>query len=109
MSTISENQVGLFILLGAFIVGLSMVRVSFAGVEKRVGALWRIEAKIDLLLKQAGVEFNPFGILPQAVVEALARGEKIQAIKCYREATGAGLKESKDVIEEAQRRAGVGG
>lgn len=109
MSMTLENQIGLFGLLGAFIVGLSMVGMIFAGIEKRVGALWRIEAKIDLLLKQAGVEFNPFRNLPQSVVEALARGKKVQAIKCYREATGAGLKESKDVIEEAQRRAGARG
>jgi ribosomal protein L7/L12 len=32
--------------------------------------------------------------------EALARGEKIQAIKLYRERTGAGLREAKEVIEQ---------
>jgi hypothetical protein len=33
--------------------------------------------------------------------ELFAAGKKIQAIKCYRERTGLGLKESKDAIEAA--------
>jgi len=33
------------------------------------------------------------------ITELLNRGEKIEAIKLYREATGVGLKESKDAVE----------
>tara|TARA_R110002111_G_scaffold262289_1_gene337815 strand:+ start:100740 stop:101051 length:312 start_codon:yes stop_codon:yes gene_type:complete len=33
------------------------------------------------------------------IVESLRQGNKIQAIKDYREATGAGLKESKEAID----------
>ena len=39
------------------------------------------------------------GELPATAVEALRRGNKIEAIKCYREATGEGLKESKEAVE----------
>ena len=35
----------------------------------------------------------------RAVVEAIQRGNKIEAIKHYREATGLGLAESKDAVE----------
>ena len=35
----------------------------------------------------------------EAVRKYLAAGEKIQAIKVYREATGVGLKEAKDAVE----------
>ena len=38
--------------------------------------------------------------LPSDVVEALQRGETIEAIKRLRAATGLGLKEAKDVIDE---------
>lgn len=38
------------------------------------------------------------------VEELLLRNKKIEAIKLYREATGAGLKESKDAVEAIQRR-----
>jgi Ribosomal protein L7/L12 C-terminal domain len=37
--------------------------------------------------------------LIQAVTAALERGQKIQAIKVYKEATGKGLKDSKDFVE----------
>ncbi|WP_420468401.1 ribosomal protein L7/L12 [Panacagrimonas sp.] len=41
---------------------------------------------------------------PDAEVQALARsGNKIEAIKRYRKATGLGLKESKDVIDRLDR------
>jgi hypothetical protein len=36
------------------------------------------------------------------VEAALAKGNKIEAIKIYREATGLGLKESKEAIERAK-------
>jgi hypothetical protein len=75
-----------------------------AGSLKRTLILWRVEAKLDLLLKQANLSFDPYQSLPPGVVEALQRGEKIRAIKFYREATGVGLKEAKDFVEEVQRR-----
>ncbi|WP_291177261.1 ribosomal protein L7/L12 [Gimesia sp.] len=37
--------------------------------------------------------------LAQQLLESLRQGNKIQAIKYYRESTGAGLKESKEAIE----------
>lgn len=36
----------------------------------------------------------------ERIVQSLREGKKIEAIKDYRESTGAGLKESKEVIEE---------
>lgn len=38
--------------------------------------------------------------IEEQVAEALSTGRKIDAIKIYREATGKGLKESKDFIDE---------
>jgi ribosomal protein L7/L12 len=38
--------------------------------------------------------------LPSPVVNALSKGEKIEAIKLLREARGIGLKEAKDIVEE---------
>jgi hypothetical protein len=50
------------------------------------------------------IDFSSF---PPETIEqiksALHRGQKIEAIKRYREATGQGLKESKDFIEELDR------
>jgi hypothetical protein len=76
-------------------------------VRKRTRMLGRIEAKLDLLMKHANVEFEPYKGLPPDVVDALKRGEKIEAIKSYRSVAGVGLKEAKDFIEDIQRRAGT--
>ena len=37
--------------------------------------------------------------IPQAAIDALKRGNKIEAIKLTRAATGMGLKESKEAVE----------
>lgn len=37
------------------------------------------------------------------IVDLLRRGQKIQAIKIYRDRTGAGLKEAKDAVEALER------
>jgi len=59
----------------------------------------RLEDKVDLLLKHAGLEEPP---LPrQDEVVALVRaGKKIEAIKVYREATGVGLAEAKRAVDQ---------
>jgi hypothetical protein len=82
------------------------VRVS--KLEQRLSSLSRIDAKLDLLLTHSGLEYDPYKDLPSAVREAVARGNKIEAIKRYREAKAVGLKEAKDFIEEIQRRSGTG-
>jgi len=102
MSAFSEATAYL-ILLGAFL--LLLVYWRLTGIEMR-GRLSRLDLKLDLLLKHAGVEYDPYKNLPREVVDALQHGQKIQAIQHYRKATGVGLKEAKDFIEDAQRRAG---
>jgi ribosomal protein L7/L12 len=95
-----------------FLVGLAVAALIAAAIVARMAsggqqgpALSRLEAKLDALLKHQGIQFDPFSDCPPAVVDALRRGKKIDAIKAYRAATGAGLKEAKDYVEELQRRA----
>jgi ribosomal protein L7/L12 len=57
----------------------------------------------------ASIEGDSFGIRLSAATFARisgARGNKIEAIKRYRETTAVDLKEAKDFIEEVQRRSG---
>jgi ribosomal protein L7/L12 len=105
MSTSMELElifIALCVIL-AFCFGI--VRVTLSVIDKRVRALWRIEAKIDLLLSSAGIKFDPYQSLPKEVVDAIARGERVRAMHYYREASGAGIKEARDFIDEAARRA----
>jgi hypothetical protein len=93
-------------------------------------AIARLEAKLDLLIKIAGLNNDdpyahlplgvvdalregnkyddPSGDLPLGVVDALREGNKIEAIKRYRQATGEDLKTSKEFVEEVQRRLNLG-
>jgi ribosomal protein L7/L12 len=60
----------------------------------------RIERKLNLLIRHAGID--PLQGLPVSErVKQLAGdpARKIEAIKVYRQETGAGLKEAKDAVE----------
>jgi ribosomal protein L7/L12 len=77
--------------------------------DRNASALARLEAKLDALLEDQGIQFDPYTDVPSSVVDALQRGKKIEAIKAYRAATGAGLQEAKEYVEDVQRRATPGG
>jgi ribosomal protein L7/L12 len=62
--------------------------------------LRRVEAKLDLILAHLGVPFtDEADQLPEAARQLAESGDKIAAIKAYREATGAGLAEAKRAVE----------
>jgi hypothetical protein len=83
---------------------LCLIYVRVKQVEGRLAGILRLDAKIDALLSSSGVQFDFQTNLPDGVAQALESGEKIQAIKHYRRATGAGLEEAKEFIEFIQRR-----
>jgi len=65
--------------------------------RRQLRRLALLERKLDTVLDHLGLEM-PAPHLRQ--VEALlAQGKTIQAIKAYREATGAGLKEAKEAVD----------
>ncbi|HEY1380245.1 MAG TPA: ribosomal protein L7/L12 [Gemmataceae bacterium] len=66
------------------------------------GRLRRIEAKLDLILRNLGLEFQDpaaAGLSPEVRALADDPAKKIEAIKLHREQTAAGLKEAKDAVE----------
>jgi ribosomal protein L7/L12 len=95
-------QINEVILAFMFLI-LTGIAMKVFSMESRTAASWRIEAKLDLLMKHAGIEYEPFNALSAEVQDALQRGQKIEAIKLYRQATGVGLKEAKDAVEAAER------
>jgi ribosomal protein L7/L12 len=58
----------------------------------------RIEAKLDLLLRQAGIEV-PVDALEMEVRALVQANQSIAALKLVRSRTGMGLKEAKDWME----------
>jgi ribosomal protein L7/L12 len=66
-----------------------------------------LEKKIDMIMEHLGLDFEddePAGNIDPRVIEQIKRGNKIEAIKLYREQSGFGLKEAKDVIDELEAR-----
>lgn len=59
--------------------------------------LVRQEAKMNLMLAKMEIAFPP---PPSAAVQAIARTQRIAAIKAYRHETGLGLKQSLDIIDQ---------
>ena len=61
-----------------------------------------LRARTDLLLQHAGLTYDPKADAPAGVLDALAKGDKVGAIKCYRQATAAGVMEARLYVEGLQ-------
>lgn len=91
--------------VGALVgVGLAILFTRLAAIDRRLNRLSRLDAKVDALLSASGIKFDELQDVPIDVREALERGETILAIKRFRQATGLGLKEAKDFVDEVRRR-----
>lgn len=65
-----------------------------------------LEDRLNFLYRQLNIEYanpNSDPIFSTQIQEALRRGNKIEAIKIYRERTGVGLAEAKEAIDRAER------
>ncbi|MFN8385775.1 MAG: ribosomal protein L7/L12 [Anaerolineales bacterium] len=72
---------------------LKMLRDRIKELEENLKVVYR---KLELAYPESSDPINS-----ARVQEALRRGDKIEAIKLYRELTGAGLAEAKDAIDNA--------
>lgn len=83
----------LFLVLAAFW-GIMTIQSRISQADQRVA---RVERKLDLVLEHLGLD----GEDPRMgeVVSLVRTDKKIQAIKVYREITGAGLKEAKEAVD----------
>lgn len=86
-------------------IGIALLFIRLSALERRLDRFSRVEAKLDALLGHAGIAFDPFRDVPADVQDALHQGQRILAIKRLREATGVGLKEAKEAVDEMRRRA----
>ena len=65
-----------------------------------------LEDRLKFIYRKLNIEYadpNSDPVLSPQVQDALRRGNKIEAIKIYRELTGVGLAEAKDVIDRAEQ------
>jgi hypothetical protein len=76
------------------LVFLSLFAHGGGGATARLHA---IDRKLDLILTNLGIDPNQG--LDKQLSELVRSGQKIEAIKLYREQTGIGLKEAKEYVE----------
>ena len=64
-----------------------------------------LEDRLKFIYSKLEIEYpeNPDPIMSPKIQDALRHGNKIEAIKIYRELTGVGLAEAKDEIDKAER------
>ena len=75
----------------------------FLALKSRISEL---EDKLQFLYRRFNIDYlspNSDPALAPQVQEALRRGNKIEAIKIYRELTGVGLAEAKQAIDRAEQ------
>jgi ribosomal protein L7/L12 len=65
-----------------------------------------LEDRLKFIYRRLNIDYvepNSDPVLSPQIQEALRRGNKIEAIKIYREMTGVGLAEAKQVIDRAEQ------
>jgi ribosomal protein L7/L12 len=80
---------------------MSYADYEYTALRQRVEKLERLVAR---LMDEVGLEPDEeldSGPSPE-IVDLIRRGEKLEAIKLYREKTGVGLKEAKEFVESLQ-------
>ena len=74
----------------------ALIGVQFERINERLRA---IEAQLELLSQKAGVPYErPGADVPQEVVDLKVAGKELEAMKKYRELTGADGKEAQEVV-----------
>lgn len=73
-----------------------LIVVAALRISQLADHLVRQEAKLNLILAKMEIAFPP---PPSAAVQALARTQRVAAVKAYRQETGLGLKKALDIID----------
>lgn len=75
--------------------------------QTRIASLSRMEAKIDVLLAQAGVTFEPYENVSPLIVEQIKKGYRHQASTLYRKSNNASREDAAAYVEKVGARAGA--
>jgi ribosomal protein L7/L12 len=97
-----------WVAIAVVLVGVTLGSSGSSRKVRRIeGRLAQVEHKLDAVLEHLGVDVSEPRLQPRSqpqpgldqVHAFLREGKKIQAIKAYRESTGADLKDAKEAVE----------
>jgi hypothetical protein len=83
------------IVIGALVFGILIGRLITPNISR---SSKHLENKVDAIIEHLGVDFKPYKNTPNEVFSALDSGQRVKAIKLYRQFSGVGLKEASEVI-----------
>ncbi|MDT6986493.1 hypothetical protein ACFSUJ_17750 [Streptomyces lusitanus] len=87
-------DIAILFLTCVVVLGVASIQTALSRSERRVA---RVERKLDQVMRHLGLEEE---VPRRDEILALVRdGKQVQAIKLYREATGAGLVEAKQAVD----------
>jgi ribosomal protein L7/L12 len=72
--------------------------------ERLEARIRRLEARLDAVITQSGIAFDPGADVLPEVLRAVREGRVIEAIRFQRKATGMGLREAKDYVDDLMRK-----
>ena len=85
---------------------MAMDRHELERMNQLSAKVFHLEQQLQFLYRHLGIQYQDPSSL-DAVGAALSQGNTIEAIKLYREKTGAGLAEAKAAVEDLARKLGI--
>ena len=76
MTPIPMETYGLYALALLALLLLGVLGSRLNGLQRRIAEVSRIEAKLDLLLKQANIRFDPYANVPRDIADAVRDGKR---------------------------------
>lgn len=80
-----------------FIIGILLIFISY--LNKLQEEVTKMNKKLKKIYEHMGIEDKLEESINEEIKELILNGEKVKAIKVYRQHTGFGLKESKEYID----------
>jgi ribosomal protein L7/L12 len=98
------NDALLWVLVGGLIVLVVVIPTRLSAIDSQLAEIRR---RVNAIAAHLNVKMEETGV-PAEVLGLVQAGRKIDAIKAYRAATGAGLAEAKKAVEQLEAQAGSG-
>lgn len=86
----------------AIVIGIVILFVLMTSIQEMRVRVYKSNANINRIIKHLGIGEDEE--IKTAVLDLIAQGKNVKAIKLYRELTGEGLKEASDYVDSLMKK-----